>query len=309
MNVLLGMRGAALAGTGFVAGEDPWEDSDGTLGCIRHQLRQANRRWQQILAGLLKNESSAIRLSAADLPIIDIPRSISLPDRAEAEDLWGIVKSFCGQINALFLDLHIQVLVDRVTIANASMRYLNYSTIMEQSLFRLENLMLQYRYGTDPLTGAATRHQMHAQITAELDRTRREGTCCALAMLDLDHFKQVNDLYGHLAGDMVLQQSTQRWKSCLRPYDKLFRYGGEEFIILFPAMDIVGALAVLRRLRAAQQAVFDVPGQPGFHVTFSAGLVASSSKATIEQMILSADRALYRAKRAGRNRVMFDTDT
>jgi diguanylate cyclase (GGDEF)-like protein len=158
--------------------------------------------------------------------------------------------------------------------------------------------------GRDPLTGLANRRQFLALAADERRRAKRMGEPLALLLLDLDHFKQVNDLYGHPAGDAALRALGRLLRRHLRPSDIVGRYGGEEFIMLLPGTDQQSGLTVADRLRALVAATaFDAQGN--VRLTASIGVVASESPHEIPfaQLLASADRALYRAKQSGRNQV------
>lgn len=157
---------------------------------------------------------------------------------------------------------------------------------------------------TDPLTGVFNRRTFIELGEQELARTRRAGTPLSLMMLDLDHFKRVNDTFGHLTGDQVLVSFTRLIKDCMRRGDLIVRYGGEEFCVLLPATTLAAATALAERIRAAA-AASDLAGKP-FKVTVSVGLTAYTGEAdaTLGDLLGRADQALYRAKDEGRNRVI-----
>ena len=156
---------------------------------------------------------------------------------------------------------------------------------------------------TDALTGVLNRRAILSRISTELSRASREGTPISLSMLDIDHFKQVNDTYGHLAGDTVLRECTKRIRSALRQYDSLGRFGGEEFLVVVPGVEKELAVAVSERIRSAiADADFRVDGTP-IQITVSQGVVAWDGVATVDRLVAAADKALYRAKENGRNRV------
>jgi diguanylate cyclase (GGDEF)-like protein len=156
----------------------------------------------------------------------------------------------------------------------------------------------------DPLTGTLNRRHFLDRANEELERTRRYHHPLALVVLDLDHFKQINDKHGHLAGDQVLKSTCERWRSNLRCVDLLCRLGGEEFAVLLPDTELAAARAVAGRLRtavASRPIAFE--GQR-IHCTLSAGVTRIDPDETgIEPALRRADAALYRAKNAGRNRV------
>ena len=158
---------------------------------------------------------------------------------------------------------------------------------------------------TDGLTGLYNRRYFMAQVDTELSKARRHRLDLSLVMVDADHFKAVNDTYGHDVGDVVLKSLANAAKSCLREHDVLARYGGEEFVMLLPHTDLNGAVVVAERVRSTverQDVVFD--GGQILHITVSLG-VASLSEPVASRMELlkNADLALYQAKELGRNRV------
>ena len=154
----------------------------------------------------------------------------------------------------------------------------------------------------DPLTRLPNRRKLEVDFDAEWQRSSRYQRPLAFVMLDLDHFKSLNDTYGHLAGDMVLREAATALGASLRDSDTAYRYGGEEFAVLLRETTLQEALTVAERLRTAVADV-TVPGYP-VTVTTSIGVAqAESAMADQSAMIAAADGALYRAKDGGRNRV------
>lgn len=150
----------------------------------------------------------------------------------------------------------------------------------------------------DSLTNALTRRHMDEACEKELERCRRHGHSMALLMMDLDHFKMVNDTYGHQAGDQVLINLVTKVNALLRQPDHLGRYGGEEFLVLLPETSLEEAVAVAERIRA----VCALPDQ-GPSCTVSIGVTTKQQDSdTVEALIARADTAMYRAKANGRNR-------
>jgi len=157
----------------------------------------------------------------------------------------------------------------------------------------------------DPLTGLLNRRAFMERFELEMTRAIRYRKPISIGMVDLDHFKQINDVRGHHAGDRVLSELARIWLESARSSDIIARYGGEEFSVVLPETAPDGALESLERLRARLEAhPFEVDGHT-FHVTLSAGLagITPGAKATCEELLRSADRALYDAKEGGRNRV------
>nr|WP_320166449.1 diguanylate cyclase [uncultured Methylophaga sp.] len=157
----------------------------------------------------------------------------------------------------------------------------------------------------DPLTGAQTRAGMQAELNKEHALAKRSQQPSALAMLDLDHFKQVNDNYGHSVGDEVLIKTVACLQHVLRPYDQLYRYGGEEFLICMPNTTLEQAEHVAERIRsmvAEQQIIYDKEGNT-LQVTASIGVTSLDPAYSVDDAINKVDEAMYEAKAAGRNLV------
>jgi diguanylate cyclase (GGDEF)-like protein len=157
----------------------------------------------------------------------------------------------------------------------------------------------------DGLTGVWNRTAIMETLGRELARSNREMSPVAVMLADLDHFKQINDGHGHMAGDEVLREAAQRMQAGLRRYDSIGRYGGEEFLIVLPGCDATGAAAQAERMRSAiETREFHFDGKP-IHVTCSIGVSWTdlADVAQTESLIRSADEALYLAKHRGRNRV------
>ena len=157
---------------------------------------------------------------------------------------------------------------------------------------------------TDVLTGWHNRRYLQVRLKEELARACRDGSNLVCRMLDIDHFKQVNDTWGHAAGDAVLQELAQRVEAQVRASDVAARYGGEEFVILAPETDLDGGRVLAERIRRAiEELNISHPAIPTTdRVTVSIG-VASGAARSWEGLLNEADAALYTAKKNGRNRV------
>jgi diguanylate cyclase (GGDEF)-like protein len=159
-------------------------------------------------------------------------------------------------------------------------------------------------YNIDPLTGAASRIGMLTKLREQQAFVQRKVHFCCLAMMDLDHFKVVNDTYGHTIGDRVMGAMARHILARLRSYDMFFRYGGEEFLICAPSADIKTGYDIVERLRQELAALpFECDGKAPFHVTVSFGLTLLDPDVPVEKSIERADKALYAAKAGGRNQV------
>jgi two-component system cell cycle response regulator len=158
----------------------------------------------------------------------------------------------------------------------------------------------------DALTGLLNRRAILGVLEIELERASRENLPLAVLMADLDHFKQVNDQWGHQAGDSVLHEGAERMRSSVRVYDSVGRYGGEEFLIVLPGCVAEGATAQAERLRQAfSSQPFSYAGET-FPVTVSVGICcrASAPSVNTDTLIREADLCLYAAKEQGRNRIV-----
>jgi len=165
---------------------------------------------------------------------------------------------------------------------------------------------------TDGLTGCLNRMTADALLRHELERGRREGTPLAFVLLDLDHFKDVNDCHGHHAGDDALRAFAEEVRSRLRASDVVGRWGGEEFGLILPATDGVGAMRLVEQIREAVATLRLCDGDGrDFSLTVSAGIAVADpgGKLSADHLFMRADRALYRAKDVGRNNVqVHDSD-
>lgn len=167
---------------------------------------------------------------------------------------------------------------------------------------------------TDSMTGLANRRYFDNVISAEFSRLKRSGGSLSLIMVDIDHFKQFNDFYGHLAGDNCLKAVGAAMKTVMgRISDTIARYGGEEFVVLLPGTDKTGVENIAERMRQAIEklAIPHTASETANCLTISLGVVALSSVADLaspEQIVNMADTALYRAKKTGRNRCVVFTE-
>lgn len=209
-----------------------------------------------------------------------------------------LVELFCSKIAIGFSNV---CLYERLSEANASLE----RKVHERTHELLEaNEKLDRLASVDALTGAPNRRQFLQTLDRETARMRREGVAYSVLMIDIDHFKQVNDRHGHAGGDLVLRAVADEIARGLRQMDAFGRLGGEEFAALLPHTDRTGAALVAERLREAIAAHHvDVEGQV-VRVTVSIGVGESAPEATSGSVLSIADNALYAAKNGGRNRVV-----
>ncbi|WP_456268089.1 diguanylate cyclase [Kushneria sp. AK178] len=164
-----------------------------------------------------------------------------------------------------------------------------------------KNVRLEYLATHDELTGMRNRRFGISTLEAALEQAERQGMDISVALLDIDHFKRVNDDYGHTVGDQVLQQFTEVLSRQLRASDILVRWGGEEFMLILPGIDPEGGLQALERLR--QSLALEYLSPRGLQVTFSAGIV-NARGLNSNDLVESVDQKLYQAKGRGRDRIV-----
>jgi diguanylate cyclase (GGDEF)-like protein len=184
------------------------------------------------------------------------------------------------------------------------------ATVAEHITLSLSNLMLREDLRSqsirDPLTGVFNRRYMEEAFTHELYRAARHAHPVGVIMLDVDHFKAINDAHGHAYGDSLLKALAGYLKKCLRGEDILCRYGGEEFTIILPDTTLENALSLAERLRSEIQAIELEPGSPPLEpIRISLGVAAFPEHGrNAEELLKSADWALYQAKKRGRDQVI-----
>ncbi len=174
-----------------------------------------------------------------------------------------------------------------------------------QDELKRSNDLLKELSNTDPLTRLYNRRYFNQVLENELGRAKRYEETLSLIILDIDHFKAINDTHGHQNGDTVLAEIADLIRLGRRPYDIVARYGGEEFVLVLPGTTLQGGEILAERLRYAVQSHSFAPPLQSLAVTLSAGvaLFPSLGIADADSLIRAADEALYRAKRNGRNRV------
>lgn len=175
---------------------------------------------------------------------------------------------------------------------------------MRQRLAAIHQRLIELAM-TDDLTGIANRRHILERFREEFLRSKRTATPMGCIMIDIDHFKAINDTYGHEAGDVVLKNLAATVTSCLREYDLFGRLGGEEFLIVAPGADVENLRAMAERLRQ-HIGCQEIPlgeGRPQFTITVSMGVAMLDDDESIDALLRRADQALYAAKASGRNRV------
>jgi len=176
---------------------------------------------------------------------------------------------------------------------------------LQNSIGALKKEIEELLLNRDPLTGAYNRVSMETEMNQIHELVKRDVHSACIVMIDIDHFKPLNDQYGHPVGDAVLAKFSEILQACLRPYDKLFRYGGEEFLVSLINTDENIAMAIAERFK---QAVSRYPlyreDDIEVSITASFGIALFDAEQSFETALKNADKALYKAKNSGRNRVV-----
>ena len=178
------------------------------------------------------------------------------------------------------------------------------STRSQLSVMQTELERAQQQAVSDPLTGLPIRRALDGVLSREIARARRHKTQLCVALLDIDHFKKINDTHGHDIGDRALQHLADTIRAAVRETDVLARLGGEEFVLVLPDTPLVGAEFTINRLLRTAQGTPLVVNDKQVVVAFSAGLAQWQGDESPEQIVKRADTAMYQAKSSGRGRVM-----
>jgi diguanylate cyclase (GGDEF)-like protein len=207
-----------------------------------------------------------------------------------------------GSLVASHISSSLENVITRQELAMANARLRDHDQRLTQM-----NEKLQQLAHTDESTGLFNKRRLFEQLEMEVARARRYGEIFCCLMIDIDDFKQINDTYGHQAGDEVLRQTGALLRRSLRVTDFVARYGGEEFTVILPRTNSAGAYRVAENLRSAFMShEFMLPGKT-IHITISIGVACCTTfdHLDVRQVIQRADSALYRAKRGGKNQACF----
>lgn len=267
-----------------------------------------NRAWQNFT---LENPPVS-RCAGVGANYLTVCRKTSGPDSEDAERFaLGVEAVLEGRTELFQMEYpchsptESRWFLGRVTPLRTSQQrgaVISHMTITDRKLLELELVRLA---ATDSLTGLPNRRYFLEAANAEVARASRFGSAASVMMIDLDHFKTVNDSYGHAAGDQALHVLTQVCKKLLRQIDVFARLGGEEFAILLPGTNATGAVSLAERLRLAVCATPVISNQYQFNVTASFGVAeVRVGEGDVVSCLGRADSALYAAKKAGRNCVM-----
>jgi diguanylate cyclase (GGDEF)-like protein len=230
------------------------------------------------------------RASEPILEAFALRSAVSAPIIAEGR-LWGSVGL------AFAADAFIPV--------DAEQRLTSFALLVSLAISSAEALeTLSRQATTDPITGLANYRSFHERLGSEVERSVRHGRALSVAVLDLDHFKQVNDTHGHQTGDRVLVEVARRLAAAVRSGELMARIGGEEFAWLMPEASADGAFAAAERVR---RAIVDTPFDTAGSLTISVGVCSNQQAQTGEELVDRADQALYWSKRSGRNTTLIYT--
>lgn len=220
--------------------------------------------------------------------------------------LEGLLLAIPPLAGMLFLAVKADVLLEIPTLGSAILALLLVSLAIWAAVSQLRMLMYLYRQATrDPLTGLNNRRLLMDRLSEEEQRAARSKQPMSIMMLDLDKFKRVNDSYGHHAGDIVLTRFAKIARKAIRTTDIIGRYGGEEFLVVFPNTTVAQGLIIAERLRqAVADASFLLDNGQEINATVSIGFAEMLPKETSASLIERADAAMYTAKESGRNRVV-----
>lgn len=175
---------------------------------------------------------------------------------------------------------------------------------LDSALDRFDAALTASLTDVDELTGLLNRKAMERDLEQELAHLKRENTPLCIAMMDADYFKKVNDDFGHSFGDIVLEELAERFESSLRPRDRIYRYGGEEFLVILPNTSLHDAKKTMERLRQIAKNSAIIHENYKIIQTVSSGLALALSSDSSDDVIERADRALYEAKESGRDCVV-----
>ncbi len=249
------------------------------FGALSMNTRQFSVSWLVVTTGV-------------GFVLVSSPQPVVIPDSTWALRVatWLMFCSSVGRV--VFLSRRVTHLRDRLRDRNSALR-----TTMNA---------VEHLARVDELTQAWNRRAIMACLEEEASAATLTGEPICVAMFDIDHFKQVNDRYGHLVGDQVLTRFTEIATASLRQNDRLGRYGGEEFLLVLRQTPLAAGAAVVERIRDAVQGANWASVQPGLAVTVSVGVTELQAGDSVESLCRRADAALYEAKRSGRNQVRVD---
>ena len=274
------------------------------------KIRDDHGHWDEVESFLAKNSQAVLGQGICPDCIREGMTTLTMPRRThvnrEGEDERRLLEKLLAegieQDNPL-LGAYLEL---ARRFSKASRRLEKISKISDgfQSQLKELNQTLQRASLTDTLTGIANRRAMLERLKAEANRTQRGGKPFSILMLDLDHFKRINDTHGHEAGDLIIVAVAQTLENNLRNFDFCARWGGEEFLVLLTSTTLKTAVAVAEKLRSAVAAHEVSYEGERIAISFSGGIALHKGQSNVNDTLRDADRALYLAKTRGRNQVV-----
>lgn len=292
------LLGVYIAGVGFSL----WLAFSGAIGTLSNNA--ANKGWRGVFQALLALGGGM----AAGVAIF----GLHLTPRTEWPATLFCIAGLTGYLMAMGnigFNRNQQLRQTRETLKQRESDLLTANHALQENIREIAQLHAQLieQANRDPLTNLYNRRYLDSTLDRELARCKREGQSLALIMIDIDHFKKINDTYGHQAGDEMLIYLASTLHGMARAADITCRYGGEEFLLLMPTMDLETAHRRAEELRAGFGSAVVPFGNFRLQTTLSIGIsVYPGHGTTPDQLIQGADRAMYRAKHRGRNRVEID---
>jgi diguanylate cyclase len=284
----------------------------------REKLTRILARLEQALIEHFKWHSSMMRSITCQLPVnaCDLDAEAHLTctfgqwyDSKENDVLLEFVEfKELGDKHKLMHQMAAELLIEAQEVKSVStLTYDKFSIAIEDMRIQanaLEHKLERLLFNHDPLTGAISRFDLLPALLEQQALIKRGAQPCCIVMMDFDNFKLVNDDYGHHIGDLVLSKSIRYVIEHLRPYDKIYRYGGEEFILTMQFTDLPAGYHLVERLREGIESLpIDIDGKKKIHITASFGIGLLDPNLPATHSIECADKAMYAAKHAGRNRV------
>jgi diguanylate cyclase (GGDEF)-like protein len=272
---------AVVATLGYLFGRQKREPASTMVEQSRRELRRA-----RLVAQELERIAVSVRkdLATHQACLIRFKDRVRRLNADQAEVAW---KELCGEAETVL----------KPTLRLAGQVAEAYEQIRQQTA----HLMTFTELRTDPLTGVSNRRALDETLASQFALKVRYGSKFSVVLFDIDHFKRVNDEYGHVQGDRILQSTAQAIDEAVRETDVLARYGGEEFLVILPATELAGAAVFAERLRA------NIARQ--LSITVSGGVAMALDEDTPETLVARADAALYESKSTGRNRICVHTGT
>lgn len=234
-------------------------------------------------------------------PVLDLPKWIEDPV-LQAHPEHQIVCESLRQLQAQAERVAETVRETGVIPTAAYSDFMDTVLAFASAIRQLQNDTWNQLANVDPLSGLGNRRAMWRKLRIEYERQARNRHPCCIAMLDLDYFKEINDGWGHSAGDTVLQAVAAMLRASVRPYDSIFRFGGDEFLLCLPNADLRAAWAIIERLRLkVSVSPIELKDGSTTKTSLSVGIAPLEWEMSVEAALERADAALYQAKRSGRN--------